>query len=221
MTGNELSNTLIGNAGVNFLVGRGGADVMSGFLGNDRYVVDTALDRANEAVGQGSDRVYALSNYVLPAGSEIEKLTTINPTSTYAVSFVGNAFANTIEGNAAANPLNSAGGSDTLTGFGGSDTFRFTTALGPSNVDKITDFSVLADTIHLENAVFTGVPAGGLNADAFHTGAAAADAEDRIIYNKTTGALIFDTNGNAPGGAIQFAKLATGLALTSADFVVI
>jgi Ca2+-binding RTX toxin-like protein len=60
-----------------------------------------------------------------------------------------------------------------------------------------------------------------LDADAFHIGAAAADAEDRIIYNEMTGALIFDSNGNAAGGATQFAQLATGLALTNADFVVV
>jgi serralysin len=36
-----------------------------------------------------------------------------------------------------------------------------------------------------------------------------------------TGALIYDSNGSASGGAAQFAKLGTGLALTSADFFVI
>ena len=39
---------------------------------------------------------------------------------------------------------------------------------------------------------------GVLNADAFHIGAAAADAEDRIVYNSATGQLFFDSNGNAP-----------------------
>ena len=125
-----------------------------------------------------------------------------------------------LQGNATANALNGAAGNDILTGFGGSDTFRFTTALGALNVDTLTDFNVAADTIHLENAVFTGLPTGALAADAFHIGAAAADAEDRIVYNKTTGALIFDANGNALGGATQFAKLTAGLAMTNADFFV-
>ena len=77
------------------------------------------------------------------------------------------------------------------------------------------------DTIRLENAIFTGLAAGTLNADAFHIGAAAADAEDRIIYNSATGALYFDSNGNAAGGMVQFAKLTAGLSLTNADFVVV
>ena len=45
-----------------------------------------------------------------------------------------------------------------------------------------------ADTIRLENAIFTGLAEGLFNADAFHIGAAAADAEDRIIDNARTAA---------------------------------
>ena len=60
-----------------------------------------------------------------------------------------------------------------------------------------------------------------LNADAFHIGATAADAEDRIIYNSGTGALSFDADGTGGGGAIKFAQLTAGLALTNADFVVV
>jgi Ca2+-binding RTX toxin-like protein len=49
----------------------------------------------------------------------------------------------------------------------------------------------------------------------------AHDADDRIIYNTTTGALVYDANGNAAGGVTHFAVVAHGLALTSADFVII
>lgn len=50
---------------------------------------------------------------------------------------------------------------------------------------------------------------------------AAHDANDRIIHNPTTGALIYDTNGNAAGGVIAFATLTTKPAITFSDFVVI
>ena len=66
------------------------------------------------------------------------------------------------------------------------DLFFFNTALNAAtNVDTVTDFSVANDTFRLENAIFAGLAAGALNADAFHIGAAAADAEDRIIYSSS------------------------------------
>jgi serralysin len=58
-----------------------------------------------------------------------------------------------------------------------------------------------------------------LSASAFFIGTAAHDANDRIIYDNTTGKLIYDSNGNAAGGAIQFAS-AGGVSFTNTDFVV-
>ena len=39
--------------------------------------------------------------------------------------------------------------------------------------------------------------------------------------NNATGDLIFDSNGNAAGGATQFAKLAAGIAMTAVEFFVV
>jgi Ca2+-binding RTX toxin-like protein len=108
-----------------------------------------------------------------------------------------------------------------LVGNGGADTFRFTTAPGAGNVDAIGDFSVADDTIQLDNAVFTGLAAGALAAGAFNTGAGATQADDRIIYNSATGALLFDVDGVGGVAAVQFATIGTGLAMTAADFFVI
>ena len=49
----------------------------------------------------------------------------------------------------------------------------------------------------------------------------AQDALDRIIYETDTGKLIYDSNGDAAGGAVHFATLTAGLALTNADFLII
>jgi Ca2+-binding RTX toxin-like protein len=112
-------------------------------------------------------------------------------------------------------------GNDVLRGQTGLDSFQFETALGATNVDQVIDFSVADDSIVLENAVFTGLAAGALAPGAFRTGAAAADADDRIVYNSATGALLFDADGLGGAAAIQFATLSTGLALTASDFTVI
>lgn len=119
--------------------------------------------------------------------------------------------------------INGGLGNDTLTGGTGVDTFIFSTALGTTNLDRITDFSVTDDTIWLENTgIFKALTTlGTLSSSSFHTGTAAGDAADRIIYNSTTGSLSYDVDGSGKKAAIQFATLTTGLALTNADFWVI
>ena len=47
---------------------------MTGGSGNDFYYVDNAGDQVIEAVGGGSDNVYASVDYTLAAGQEIEFL---------------------------------------------------------------------------------------------------------------------------------------------------
>ena len=213
---------LFGNGGNDTLDGGTGNDTLNGGLGNDLFVVDSAGDVVNEAVGAGSDRVNTSVSYTLKAGQEIELFATTNHAGLTAINLTGNALNQTIAGNAGNNILNGGAGNDTLSGLGGNDSFLFNTVLNAAtNVDTVADFAVVNDTVLLENAVFTGLAAGTLTADAFHIGAAAADAEDRIIYNSGTGALFFDANGSAAGGVTQFATLATGLALTNADFFVI
>jgi serralysin len=44
---------------------------------------------------------------------------------------------------------------------------------------------------------------------------------DRIIYNSTTGALFYDSNGNVAGGAIKFATLTGHPVVSNADFLII
>ncbi len=189
LTGNELDNPIYGNAGANLLNGAGGADTLTGFGGDDLYVVDNAGDVIVEAAGQGNDIVYALVSYTLSAGASVETLTSIDWAGTGALDLTGNALAQSIFANAGANVIDGGLGSDTLRGFGGADIFAFTTTLGADNIDTIVDFSVADDTIHLDDAVFAGLAPGALNPEAFVTGSAAADADDRIIYNSATGAL--------------------------------
>nr|WP_199301750.1 hypothetical protein [Sphaerospermopsis sp. FACHB-1194] len=59
-TGNELNNSIIGNAGVNTLTGGTGADTLTGGLSNDSLYVgaDTLVDVVNYVLGDGVDTVY-------------------------------------------------------------------------------------------------------------------------------------------------------------------
>jgi Ca2+-binding RTX toxin-like protein len=107
--------------------------------------------------------------------------------------------------------------------LGGNDIFMFNTALA-GNIDAITDFNVANDKIRLENAIFTAIAGTGvLTAAQFVANASgtALDASDRVIYETDTGRLIYGANGNTAGGAVQFATLDAGLALTNADFFIV
>ena len=227
LTGNEFDNTLVGGtgndvlkggAGSDVLNGNVGADVMTGGLGNDTYYVDNAGDQVTELVDQGTDTVVTTINYAIAPGLSIQTLTA---KGTAGLALEGNEFANTLKGSAGNDTLNGGLGKDSLRGFEGSDLFAFTTALGTSNVDTIVDYSVAADTIRLENGVFTGLAAGLLSAAAFFAGTAAHDADDRIIYNAANGDLLFDKDGIGGTAGARFAVLSTGLAMTSNEFAVV
>jgi len=223
IVGNGIDQRLFGNNGDNYLDGGGGTDILQGFSGNDTYVVDSLSDYVVEGTGEGSDVVYARSSYALAAGQEIEVLATIAQGATTAIDLTGNELANQLYGNAGANVLNGGGGADFLQGFGGADTFAFTTALGGGNVDTILDFTPGTDKIRLgggNGEPFALLASEALSLSALRIGAAAADANDYIIYNSATGALFFDADGNGAGAAVQFATLAANLNLTAADFVV-
>jgi Ca2+-binding RTX toxin-like protein len=114
-------------------------------------------------------------------------------------------------------------GKDKLTGGALADTFVFDSKPNTAaNRDVLTDFVHGQDKIWLENAVFAKIgAAGALKVGAFHVGSAAHDANDRIVYNKASGVLSYDADGNGAGAAIQFAVLANKAVLTASDFVVI
>ncbi len=251
-TGNTLNNIIIGNTGANAvnggvgndtihglagndsLNGGAGIDIMNGGLGNDTYTVDNAADKANEA-GAGTDIVNSSVTFTL--GANVEKLTL---TGTGPINGTGNTLNNTLTGNGGNNvlsgltgldvltagagndTLNGGLGSDTMTGGTGLDKFVFNAVLGSTNVDRIVDFRVVDDVIHLARAVFNKLPPGStLAVDAFFKGAAAQDAEDRIVYNSANGALFYDADGSGAGAAVRFATLAPALLLTDADFLVV
>jgi Ca2+-binding RTX toxin-like protein len=125
-------------------------------------------------------------------------------------------------GGAGNDTLSGGSGDDSLLGGGGSDTFLFASGPGKGGLDAIQDFSVADDLILLDSAVFAGLAAGPLAAEAFTLSSAAREADDRIIYNPDTGNLCFDADGCGPDGSVIFANLANRPAdLSAADFAII
>ncbi|MEF8754916.1 MAG: hypothetical protein V5B60_13440 [Accumulibacter sp.] len=94
------------------------------------------------------------------------------------------------DGGAGSDTLLGGLGNDTLTGSSGADIFRFDTLPhSATNRDTISDFSVLDDTIELDNAIFTSLLSPGtLAAGSFRSGdgfASAADANDYLSGGAT------------------------------------
>jgi Ca2+-binding RTX toxin-like protein len=135
----------------------------------------------------------------------------------------GTSGANALVGGSGNDTLYGGAGKDVLTGGTGQDIFVFDTRPNTrSNLDTITDFSVADDTIHLKKSVFTKLAKkGALSSKAFWAGAKAHDKDDRIVYNKKTGALYYDDDGSGGHAMVQIAKLSKNLKLAAKDFFVI
>ncbi|MCW3849418.1 hypothetical protein OF829_19445 [Sphingomonas sp. LB-2] len=232
-TGNSLDNLLVGNCGANVLMGMDGndtidgdfgVDTMYGGRGDDTFYVDDDGDLAVEYGGEGHDTVISSITYSL-AGQYIEDLFLQCGAD---IDGTGNSLANTLIGNCGDNVLSGMdgndkiygdGGYDTLIGGNGADEFWFDTA-DDGTFDTIADFQAGLDSIHLDLSVFTALAGeGALDAGAFVIGSAALDADDRIIYDDTTGAIWYDEDGDGAAAAILFAQVTPGTVLTAGDFI--
>jgi Ca2+-binding RTX toxin-like protein len=213
LTGSIFGDFFIGDNGVNRLDGGAGGDVLVGSVGADHLIGGGGSDTAsyednwgavsaNLSVGQGFGNAAQGDTY-----DGIENLR-------------GSIFNDFLIGDAGANVLAGGRGNDGLVGGAGADMFLFDAALG-DNIDTLFDFVSGTDKILLDDAVFEGLGLGALAAGAFVVGTAAADGDDRIIYNQAAGTLLFDADGSGAIAAVQFATLQGAPVLTASDFTLI
>ena len=247
--GGDGDDRLDGGAGADLLCGQGGGDVMVGGAGDDVYIVESTADRVYETRttastdlrdAGGVDAVTSSISIDLDAYNGIRFVENLTLTGTRGAYGYGNALDNVIAGNAANNDLRGEAGrdkllggagdddlsgglgADTLTGGAGADWFIFDAALSAANVDRITDYSVIDDTILLENRVFTAFATTGiLDWGAFNVGTAATQSDDRIVYDPGSGRLWYDVDGVGGSDQILFATLPKRLSLTAGDFIVV
>ena len=110
--------------------------------------------------------------------------------------------------------INGYAGNDAITLGSGNDTVEFSTSLGTNNIDTIKGFKKAGtDYLKLSSAIFAGYGGG----DNFVIGTAAADANDRIIYDNKSGKLFYDADGTGSVAAVQFATLVGKPTLSAAD----
>src|SRR5204862_4393190 len=121
-----------------------------------------------------------------------------------AYSIVGGAGNDTIYGDGGNDWIEGGTGNDCLSGGSGQDNNVFR-EYGAANADTISTFASDWDRIQLDSAAFTQIGAAGRFAGGdvrFYAAAGATgghDADDRIVYNTSTGQLYYDADG--AGGA--------------------
>jgi len=229
-----------GTAGNDTLSGTAGNDTVSGLGGNDTYLAGGTYGADVFDGGAGFDSI----EFKAGATNAIMvdyNVGFISGGGTGSISFtsvervVGGNFADTLNGDAVAQNLTGQGGNDTLAGGAGvdtlwggfgSDAFVFREA-GSANADRLNDFATGEDRIHLDDAFFTNIGAPGQFADGdqrFRVGAgvnSGHDADDRLVFNTSTGQLYYDADGSGAGAAQLVATILNGVMPWATDFVVI
>ncbi|MEM7487758.1 MAG: M10 family metallopeptidase C-terminal domain-containing protein [Pseudomonadota bacterium] len=159
---------------------------------------------------------------IVPEGSTYELNVSVDAPDAPAAP--GQAGSDRLIGGAGSDLLDGGLADDLMIGGAGADSFRFSTALGDGNVDRIRDFDVMEDLILLDSLIFAEAgEEGQLGFSAFHASSAGTsqDAADRIIYDTDDGTLSYDIDGSGDEDAIAFAQLSTGLDLFADHFVII
>jgi Ca2+-binding RTX toxin-like protein len=228
LSGSRFADRLTGNAATNWLQGGGGNDTMDGGAGIDRVSYATATSAVNvnlavtSAQATGGGGINTLVNIEDLWGTNYADMLTGNATANTLVGFNGH---DVISGGAGNDSLYGDGGNDLLLGGVGSDKFIFRTGLNAvNNHDTIVDFEVAGgDRIVLDDAIFNklGVAGMAVNSAYLRVGAAAADANDYLVYDASSGGLYYDADGSGAGAQVLFATLDAGLNLVAGHFALI
>jgi Ca2+-binding RTX toxin-like protein len=133
----------------------------------------------------------------------------------------------TLQGGAGRDTLNGGGGADELTGREGADSFVFVAAPGAADADRIADFTSGTDKLHLDDIAFTAIGALGnfVAGDGRFWAAAGAnaghDADDRVVYDTSTGSLYYDADGSGSGASLLIATFTGNPTLAATDITVV
>ena len=128
----------------------------------------------------------------------------------------GNDGDDTIDGGVGEDALYGGAGHDTLTGGSGRDLFYFRSKL-EADADVVVDFQANNERLCLDVGVFDAYNPGGVYSTSFVLGTVAADEDDFLIYDQSTGKLFYDEDGSGEIGQVLIATLANKVSISYAD----
>lgn len=193
--GNWANDLLLGGYGDDVIYGGHGIDTIRGYVGNDTLYGEDGDDDINGS--GGNDEIYG------GAGNDMLR---------------GESGADTIVGGAGDDWIDGGFGNDILTGGGGNDVFVLS-VFGVENIDTITDLAA-GDRFGLDRSALFGSieDEGQLAASAFRYGTEAQDADDRILYNFSTGEIFYDQDGIGGSDAVLVAQIAARTTISAGWF---
>ncbi|MCB5175947.1 matrixin family metalloprotease [Microvirga lenta] len=210
LSGDSDNDTLSGGDGKDSLQGGAGSDVLDGGDGDD--ILHGDFDDDVLKGGEGDD--------LLQGGVGKDDLDGGDGYNTLS----GDSGNDTLSGGHDRDTLQGGAGSDILTGGGDSDLFVFDTPFnGVDDIDQITDFQFgyNRDRIALSSTVFGNLAKGELLWTAFAEGPVAADADDRILFDRDERSLSYDPDGSGPAPAICFVKFTARVSIHYDDFRIV
>jgi Ca2+-binding RTX toxin-like protein len=197
LAGSKFADTLTGDALGNVLTGSGGADTLDSGAGFDFASYFSATMAVTVSVSNPA------ANTGEAAGDRFIGIEGL----------ASSAFNDTLTGDKGDNWLVGQSGADVLDGGAGYDTAAYTTAMAAVTA------SLAQPSANTGEATAGAV--GALASGAFYKGTAAHASSDRIIYNQTTGALLYDADGTGTKAAVQFATVSGSVSLTASDFTIV
>lgn len=235
-TGNDnlVTRTEQGN---DTFYGNGGVDTMRGGRGNDTYYIsyapgDASGDIVVEDAEAGFDTIVTYDSYNLPdhvegldsragnvainsSGNALDNVmyapTAPKGTPNLASVLYGKDGDDTLVGGTTGNYLVGGAGADRLTGGTGVTYFGFSIRdVAGASVDTITDFQS-NDFIYFDANLFPG------NSLQLELGTQAYSGYATILYDRSTGNLAYDADGEGGAAATVFARLEGRPALTRAN----
>lgn len=123
----------------------------------------------------------------------------------------------TIYGGTGDDRLHGGKGHDILYGEAGKDVFVFK-EFQSTDSDEIVDFKHKTDMIGIDGDYLTAFKSGKFTPDEFYLGTKAHDGNDFLIYDKNSGNLYYDDDGNGGHKQHLLATLDHKPTLTAADF---
>ncbi|MGO4525212.1 hypothetical protein AB4097_10165 [Microvirga sp. 2MCAF35] len=222
--GDALGYSLVSNPGNHFRIHGNKLLVDRAFTDRDADISITV--RASDPHGASIDRTFVIEVdpdvISIPPGEVPEVIDdpAIAPATITSLTLTGGRKADVLVGGDGDDLLNGGLGIDKLTGGGGADVFAFSTKLGKTNVDIVTDFRE-GDVIQLSKAVFGKIGTGALKDGALRFGKTALDKDDRILIDRKSGDAFYDADGSGTKyAAVKFATFKKAH-LDAGDFLIV